>query len=82
MDNAQLKSLRLHNIVFNPALNDGMNGKLRVEANQWILDGGGNVTDVKHRLEAGDVESALRHLADRASLIMQLHVEKKPCPII
>jgi hypothetical protein len=77
MDNAEMKSLRLHGIVFNPALNDGQNGKLRCEANQWVLDKHGHVTDIKHRLEAGDIESALTHLRERATVIMQLHVEPK-----
>jgi hypothetical protein len=77
MDNAKIKSLGLHAIIINPALNDGMHGKLRCEANQWITDKHGNVTDVKHRLEAGDIVSALQHLEERAKLIMQLHVEQK-----
>lgn len=78
MDNKEIKSLRLHGIVFNPALNDGQNGKLRCEASQWILDKHGNVTDIKHRLEAGDVGSALAHLRERSEHIMKLHVEAKP----
>lgn len=76
MDNAEIKALQLHGIIFNPALNDGQNGKLRCEANQFILDKNGNVTDIKHRLEAGDIESALAHLRERSSHIMLLHVEK------
>lgn len=73
MNNAQIKSLRLHGIAFNPALNDG---KLRCEANQWITDKYGNVTDIKHRLEAEDIKAALIELEQRATIIMQLHVSK------
>lgn len=73
MDNKEIKSLRLHGIVFNPALNDGLNGKLRCEAHQWILDKDGNVTDIKHRLEALTIDTALSKLRRRAELIMQLH---------
>ena len=73
MDNKEIKALRLHGIVFNPALNDGQNGKLRCEANQWVLDKHGNVTDVKHRLEAIAVDSALVELRKRAEVVMQLH---------
>jgi len=78
MDNAEIKTLRLHGIVFNPALNDGQNGKLRCEANQWVTDKHGNVTDVKHRLEAGDVGAALVVLRKRAEVIMQLHANNRP----
>lgn len=73
MDNKEIKTLRLYGIVFNPALNDGQNGKLRCEANQFILDKNGNVTDVKHRLEAISIDAALVELRKRAEIIMQLH---------
>lgn len=73
MDNKEIKNLRLHGIAFNPALNDGQNGKLRCEASQWTLDKNGNVTDVKHRLEALDINTALAELRRRAEIIMQLH---------
>lgn len=73
MDNKEIKALRLHGIVFNPALNDGQNGKLHCEANQWILDKHGNVTDIKHRLEASSIDVALIELRKRAEIIMQLH---------
>lgn len=73
MDNKEIKTLRLHRIEFNPALNDGLNGKLRCEASQWILDKHGNVTDIKHRLEAISIDVALVELRRRAEIIMQLH---------
>lgn len=77
MDNKEIKALGLYRIVFNPALNDGKNGKLRCEANQWILDKNGNVTDIQHRLEAFDVGSALAHLRERAEHVMKPHAETK-----
>ncbi len=70
MDTKELKELRLHAVIINPALNDGNNGNLRIEANQWITDGNGNVTDVKHRLEANDTDEAFIELAKRAKIIL------------
>lgn len=70
MNSHQIKQLQLYGIVINPALNDGNNGLLRVEANQWIRDGNGNVTDVKHRLEAADFSHAFDELSKRANHIL------------
>lgn len=64
--NETIKAARLHAITINPALNDGHNGLVKIEANQWLLDKRGNVTDIKHRLEAENIYFGLTELFDRA----------------
>ena len=76
--NSTIKAARLHGININPALNDGHNGLVRIEANQWVLDKRGNVMNVKHRLEADDVYVGLTELFDRAyKIVKDFHVEQK-----
>lgn len=77
MNNSDMKRLRLNNIAFNPALSDGNNGFVRCEAAQWILDERGNVTDIKHRLEAETTQKVLYELERRANIVLQLHNPSK-----
>lgn len=74
---ATIKAARLNSITVNPGLNDGHNGLVRIEANQWVSDARGNVMDIKHRLEAQNIYEGMTELFDRAyKIVKEFHKEE------